>query len=230
MATSRPPLRAIVRIALTDYYFNSMRLVPANLAWGAAGILVALIGLAWPLGGVLLLPLLALPTAAIFRIAGRIVRGDPDVGLRDLAAPYRHGAGATILIGAAFVAVGAILGTNLVVGLAGDDPFGWVLATLAGWGLIALWCGSIVAWPLIVDPARAAMPVRDRLRLAVRLMLVDPLRFGALGLVVALVVAASTVLTAAILTISVAFVALVACRSVYAAADRLELVSGGDRS
>ena len=46
-----------------------------------------------------------------------------------------------------------------------------------------------------------------------------------------IVAAVSVVLTAAILTVSVAFVALVACRSVYPAADRLENSPlGGERA
>ena len=31
-----PGLGTVVRAALSDYYFNSMRLVPANLVWGFA--------------------------------------------------------------------------------------------------------------------------------------------------------------------------------------------------
>jgi hypothetical protein len=45
----------------------------------------------------------------------------------------------------------------------------------------------------------------------------------------AVVTAISFVLTAAILTISVSFVALAACRSVYPAADRLEPALRGER-
>ena len=33
-ATGLPSLGAVVRAAVSDYYFNSMRLVPANLVWG----------------------------------------------------------------------------------------------------------------------------------------------------------------------------------------------------
>ena len=61
-------------------------------------------------------------------------------------------------------------------------------------------------------------------------MLAHPLRFAGLGLAMAVVTAFSIALTAAILTISVAFVALVACRSVYPAADRLEPALRGERA
>jgi hypothetical protein len=199
-----------------------MRLVAANVAWGAGVITVVVMALAWPIAGLLLLPVLALPTAGVFRIASRIVRVEPYVGLGDIAWPYRHAAGTLLLFGAAVVAVGLVLGSNLVVGLGHDQPYAWALATLAGWGLLALGCFMVVAWPLLVDPARAARPVSDRLALAGRLLLVHPVRFGGLALAVALLLAASLVLTVAILTVSLSFIALVACRSVYPAADRLE--------
>jgi hypothetical protein len=67
-----------------------MRLVAANVVWGAGLIVVVLVGLAWPLGGLLLLPLLALPTAGVFRLAARIVRVAPDAG-RQTSWPYRNG-------------------------------------------------------------------------------------------------------------------------------------------
>jgi hypothetical protein len=69
-----------------------MRLVTANVVWGAGLIVVVFVGLVWPLGWLLLLPLLALPTAGIFRLAARIVRVAPDAGRQDILWPYRHAA------------------------------------------------------------------------------------------------------------------------------------------
>jgi hypothetical protein len=129
----------------------------------------------------------------------------------------------------AVVAAGLILGTNTLVGLTGGEPAGWAIATLAGWGLVVLWCGALVVWPLLVDPGRAATPLGENLRLAGGLLLAHPLRFAGLGFAMAVVTAVSIALTAAILTVSVAFVALVACRSVYPAADRLEPALRGER-
>jgi uncharacterized membrane protein YesL len=220
------PLGSAVRAALTDYYFNSMRLVPANVVWGAGMILVVIVALAWPPGGLALLPLIALPTAGIFRLAARIVRGASHAGWQDIAWPYRHALGSTIVVGAIVVIGAIVLATNVVNGLGQGGLFGLVLATLAAWGLVALWCGTIVVWPLVVDPARATVSLRERVRLAGALLLFDPIRFGALGLVVAAVTVVSIVLTAAILTVSVSFIALVACRIVYPAADRFETALG----
>jgi uncharacterized membrane protein YesL len=225
-----PRLGAVIRASLSDYYFNSMRLVPANIAWGAGVVLIVVVGLVWPPGALLLLPLLVLPTAVAFRIAALVVRGEPWAGFRDAVRATRAELLPTLGLSVAFVATGLILMTNVLTGVATAEPAGLIVATLAAWGLVAWWCGAIVTWPLIVDPARATRPVRQSLHLAGALLLTHPARFGALGLVVALVVVVSTILTAAILTVSVAFVAVVACRSVYPAADRLEIALAGERS
>ena len=44
-----PGLGTVVRAALSDYYFNSMRLVAANLVWGVALALIVLAGIVSPL-------------------------------------------------------------------------------------------------------------------------------------------------------------------------------------
>ena len=227
--TQLPRLGTVVRAALSDYYFNSMRLVAANLVWGFALALIVLVGMASPLLSLALLPLLAFPTAGVFRLAARIVRVEPGAGLRDIAWPYRHLPVRWLVLGIAVVAAGLMLGTNIVVGLTGGEPARWAIATLAGWGLVALWCGALVGWPLLVDPARSETSLTDGLRLVGGLLLAHPLRIAALALAMAIVTAISFVLTAAILTISVSFVALVACRSVYPAADRLEPALRGER-
>ena len=180
-----------------------------------------------PVGGLATLALLALPTAGTFRVAARIVRVDSATGPRAIAWPYRHAAAQTAALGVVVVGAGLALVANVIAGLGSGEPLGWLFATFAGWGLICLWCGAIVAWPLIVDPARDGWPLRERLLLAGRVLLVNPLRWAGLGLLVAIIVAVSLVLTAAILTVSVAFVALVACRVVYPVADRLEALLGG---
>ena len=149
-ATALPRLGTVVRAALSDYYFNSMRMVAANVVWGFALALIVLVGLVSPLLSVALLPLLALPTAGVFRLAARIVRGERESLLHDIAWPYRHAPGRWLVVGVAVVAATLILGTNIIFGLGGGEPAGWGVATLAAWGLIVLWCGALVAWPLLV--------------------------------------------------------------------------------
>lgn len=231
-ARTRPVrLGDAIRAALTDYYFNSVRLVPANVGWGAGLVVVVVIGSVWPPGGLLLLPLLALPTAGVFRLAACIVRAAPEPGWDEIVWPYRYAMRSTLALGGIAVMATLVLAGNVAMGIAGrGDLIGWVLATLAGWGLVAVWVSTLVAWPLVVDPARDGQPARQKLRLAGALLLVDPVRVGGLSVAALVVVVVSTILTAALLTISVAFVALLACRMVYPLADRLEPAIVGDRS
>ena len=61
-------------MAAVDFYFNSWRLVPANILWGVLFLLVVAAALAWlPL--ILLLAVLALPVAGMFRMAALATRG-----------------------------------------------------------------------------------------------------------------------------------------------------------
>ena len=220
--TPTPRLGRVIRAALSDFYFNSVRLVAANLIWGVAAIGIWLVWLVWPLATLVLAPLLAFPTVGIFRLAARIVRKDGQISFRDSLDAYRDYARATLLLGLASVAVGVILGTNASVGLTQSEPIGWILGTFAAWGLVVLWCGAMVVWPLLVDPSRADQPVRERLRLGGLLLLAFPGRIALLGVVVAVIAVISTILLAALLTIGVSFIALIACHYVYPAADRFE--------
>jgi hypothetical protein len=222
LAIAREPrLGAAIRAALTDYYFNSVRLVAANVVWGAAVAGVAVAWLVWPLAGLVLTPLLALPTVGVFRLAALIVR-EGHASFRDSVVAVRTHAGAALLIGIALLAIGLVLGTNAVVGLTQGEPLGWFIGTFAVWGLIVSWCGALIAWPLVVDPLRADDSLGRRLRLVGLLLVAYPIRFAVLGVAIALIAAVSALLLAALLTVSVSFIALVACRHVYPSADRLE--------
>ncbi len=214
-----PGLRAAARASATDFYFNSVRLVAANVLWG--GTLLALIVAATitPVA-VVLAPLLAFPTAWIFRLTALLARNRPISFWDGLA--IRHSAASTLLLGVAFAGCGAILFGNVATGVQSDSPVGWAVATLAFWGLVAGWLLAWTIWPLLLDPARAGRPVRERLRLAALLLLAYPRKLGGLGLTLFVVVAISTIAFVALLTFAVALSALVAARFVLPAADRLE--------
>jgi hypothetical protein len=215
-----PAIGSAFRAALGDFYVNSLRLVAANLLWGAMLIGVWLAFLIAP-PGVLFLPLLAFPTASIFQIAVHVVRGGP-VSLRDGLRVWRTDPGPILGLGIVLVSCLAVFFVNIVSGVLGGGVIGWVVATGAAWGAAVAWLVSWTAWPLLLDPARADRPVRDRLRTAVLLVVAYPIRVGALGAVLAVILLASTIALIALMTISVAFAALVATRYVLPAADRLE--------
>jgi hypothetical protein len=217
---SPPSVRGALRAAATDFYFHSWRLLPANVLW--AVVLLAIVGLAILVPPLLVLaPFAALPVAGIFRIATRIVRGE-SVSFWDGLSAWRSEVRPSLALGAGLIVVTLVLGFNFDSGILADSAPGWAFATLAFWGLVGTWLYAWVAWPILLDPNRASQPARTRLRLAALLVLAHPVRIGTLGLALAVLVVVSTVAVVALVTVSIAFGALVAARYVLPAADRLE--------
>ncbi len=215
-----PRLAGAARSALSDFYFNSWRLVPANGVWGIGLLgLLFLSSLWWPF--LLLLPFLAVPAAGVYRLAALIAR-EESAAFSDALEAYGGYLRPALLVGAAATVITAVLLVNLVSGLTSDSPLGWAVGTGAFWGLAVLSSWLVVVWPLVVDPRRTDMALGARFRLAGVLVLAFPLRFGALTLLTIVLLAVSTVLFAALLTLTVAYCALVGCRYVLPAADRFE--------
>jgi uncharacterized membrane protein YesL len=208
------------RAAARNAYYHSWRLLPANVVWAVTAIALATAILVSPLA-VVLVPLLALPTAGIFRVTTRIARGEA-VSFWDAVDAWRTDVVRTLALGAGLVAATVVLGVNLVTGLGSASALGWALATLAAWGLLAAWLFAWTAWPILVDPARADRSFAARLRLAGLLVLAHPVRIGALGLALAVLLVVSAVAIVALVTISVSFAALVASQFALPAADRLQ--------
>jgi hypothetical protein len=217
-----PTLKGAFRLAATDFYYQSLRLVPANVAWGA-GFLAVLAIAFWlsPALALVVAPLLCLPLVGIARVAAQIVRGE-DVVLSDVTTAMRSHRLSALAAGVVFEVATLVAATNVVAGIAGGGAIGWAFAMLAAWGLAALWVVGLAFWPLFVDPARDAMPVAARARLAGLVVLAHPARFASLGASVAVVTIVSAVAFAALLSVSVAFIALVASRVTLPSADQLE--------
>ena len=215
-------MRAAFRAAGVDFYYQSIRLVPANVAWGAGLLGIFAVGM-WlsPTIGLVLAPLLALPFVGVVRLAAQIVRGG-DVVLSDMATAIRAYATPALVAGAITVVAAVVAATNVIAGIAGGGPIGLAFATLAAWGLAALWIVGLAFWPLLVDPAREPLALSTRARLACLVVLAAPLRFALLGAALAAITIVSAVAFAALLSVSVAFSALVACRVTLPAADELE--------
>jgi hypothetical protein len=222
VALSAPTLRGAFRLAATDFYYQSLRLVPANVAWGA-GFLAVLAIAFWlsPALALVIAPLLCLPLVGIVRLAAQIVRGD-DVVLSDVTTAMRSCGLSALAAGVVFELATLVAAMNVVAGISGGGAIGWAFAMLAAWGLAALWVVGLAFWPLLVDPARDATPVAARARLAGLVVLAHPARFASLGASVAVVTVVSVVAFAALLSVSVAFIALVASRITLPSADQLE--------
>ena len=217
-----PSLGSALRRAASDFYFNSWRLVPANLVW-AAGLLLLLLlaGTGNSLLAAALAPLLAFPTFGLFAMAGMIHRGR---GLSTAAsfATWRAMWRRILVLGVVLAGAATVFVTNVAVGILRQDVVGIAIATAAAWGLLAMVVLAAIVWPLAADPDRADRPFRDVLKLGALLTIAFPIRFGALTLLLLVILAISTVLFVALLTVGIAFVALLATRYVLPAADRLE--------
>ena len=215
-------LRSAFRAAAFDFYYQSIRVVPANILWGIA--LLAVIAVAIQGGPIVTLaamPLLAIPYVGIVRLAAMTARGR-DIVLSDVWRAYRQFGVPALGIGVAATLAATLLASNVVVGATTGGLLGWVFATLAASGLLAIWVLGFPLWILLVDPERADRPLRGRLRLAVLLVVAAPGRLTALAVLLLIVLLISTVAFAALLTISVSYAALVAARYVLPLADRLE--------
>jgi hypothetical protein len=216
-------LRTTLRTAAVDFYYHSLQLVAINVVWGAWLMVTILLVPVWLPGALVLAIGLALPTAGVFRIAALIARRE-DSGFRDGIDAWRRFLVPALVGSATVVLVGGILATNLIVGLQSDSLIGIALATLSFWGLVIGGLVLLCWWPLLVDPSREGPGAgRRALRSAAVLTLAHPFRIAALAVVIALLLAVSTVAFAALITIALSFSALAACHDVLLAADRLEI-------
>src|SRR6185503_3149628 len=161
------------------------------------------------------------PLAGLARMAGLATRREA-VHISDALDPLRRRPRAVIVSAIVFTVALVILGVNVVTGLAVGGLIGTALATTAVWGLVVLAGFGVTWWPLLTDPAHDDLSAKNIARLCSLLLLAHPLRMGLLVVIVGAVMLASTILFAAVLTVSVAFVMLVAAHYVLPAADRLE--------
>jgi hypothetical protein len=187
-ATLRPRLGAAILGSFGLALEHAFPLVAVNLAWGVivAGYLFAAVGVPVLL---LALPVLALPTAAMTRLAVSAVRsGIPTLPMaRDELGrlPLRKLAIAAVQL--------LVLGISVSnVGLAGGigGVLGAMAAGVAVYALIVTGVFAMALWPIVCDPLRAG-PLREQLRLALAVSLRRPVQLGVLALMAGLAAAAS---------------------------------------
>ena len=217
VAGRRAAPRGAVPAALAHWW----PLLGANLLWTGVALVLAALTMATPIA-IVLLPLLAVPTAGVFRIAGRVVRQTGWVSLDDALNAWRADVAGTLAIGAGFVLGWTVLALNLAIGMGLESVLGWALAIVSAWGIIGSWMAFWAVWPLLTDPRRADRPTRSRLRLAGLLVLADPIRLGGHGLAIGALLLLSVVTIVPFVTVAMAVSALIAGHVVLPAADRLE--------
>lgn len=213
-------IRSALRTSLQDFYFNSWRLAPANLVWGVL-LVAALIAGPLTLLGMALLVLLALPTAGLYRMGALIARNEPAAFSDFLGGMRRYGVRAVLVaMGAAILAF--VFTTNVVVGLQAGNPLGWFISAMALWGDVGLLMLVTTLWPVLVDPEREGLGLRQRLTLAGLAVIGRPVRILVLTVAIVFILAASTILFATLIIVSVAYVAIVSSRVILPLVDDVE--------
>jgi hypothetical protein len=208
-----------VRGAVSDLYYNSWRFLGANVIVGILLVLIVLAAVAWP-GWLVLLPLVAVPTAGLMRMATCLVR-DGHTGFDDFTAIARR-PWMVLVLAAAQCLVLVVLAVDVGIGGSIGSWAGAFLQVSALYGVVLLWAFAAAAWPLLLDPVRDAEPVPSRLRLALVLLVAHPIRVGGVLLGAGLVVVVAAVVIAPLMTFALALVWLGLARFVLPVADRLE--------
>lgn len=209
-----------IRQAAIDFYFNSLRFVPANAAWALVALVVLFLAVTWP-PAIVLAVLLGIPVAGLHRMAALLARGEATSLSDFVEGMRRFGIPATgVCTGAAILAF--VLTSNMIVGLGSGEPLGWFLGATALYGDIALAMFLVAAWPILVDPRHEPASLRRKLQLAALVVIGRPGRLFLLTTLVIVVLAASIVILAGIVLVGVAYVSLLATRWVLPAADELE--------
>lgn len=227
-AHDEPRLGTVLRTAATDFYFNSWRLVPANLVWGLSLVAVVVLAAMWT-PAIALLPILAVPTTGVMRMAAMVARGQ-DLGFSDFGAGMARSWREAVLVGVAGVLLAVVFTSNLVIGLGSGNPVGWLFGAFALYGDIGLAMMAVATWPILVDPLREGLPLGRRLRLAALVNLAWPGRMAGLTLLLTVLMVVSTIAFAAALMVSVAYASLVAARYVLPLADRIEGAHAGPQA
>lgn len=174
----------------------------------------------WP-PALALLGLLGLPVVGLHHMAGLIARGEA-VAFSDFLGGMRRHWRAGLALGFAAIALAFVFSVNILLGLEIGGVGGWVFSAFALYGDIGLAMYLVVAWPLVSDPLRQDQTIGRRLRVAALVVLARPGRIFALAAAVSALVVISAFLFAVLLTVTIAYVALVTTRYVLPAADRLE--------
>ena len=194
--------------------------MPANLVWG-----LSLLSILFVVSrGLILAPLLVIMvplTMGLMGMATSLVRRR-RLFWSDAVDAVRGRFLALFAIGVAQLLLSAVAGTDILIGLQLEGFIGPVVVIGGIYTLAAIWLLAVTTWPLLLDPVRAGDGVRRTVRLGLLLALAHPIRLGILALLLAVFLVVSTVLAAAMVTVSGAVAMLVAAHYVLPAADRLE--------
>jgi hypothetical protein len=213
----RPSLARAIREAFSRYLDEIVLFTVVNLGWALAVAIFAFARIGLP-AIVILTPLLALPTAALMRLAvatGRDRTPTWPMAREELG----RLAGRKVALAAVQLLIMGLSLTNVVLGGSIGGLAGIASAIVAGYALIAVTVYAVALWPIVCDPAREA-PVRDQLRLALALVTFRPLQLVVLAMITALAVVVSIQLIVPLLFLP-SLVLIMVAGYVVPVADRL---------
>ena len=213
----RPSLARAIREAFSRYLDEIVLFTVVNLGWALAVAIFAFARIGLP-AIVILTPLLALPTAALMRLAvatGRDRTPTWPMAREELG----RLAGRKVALAAVQLLIMGLSLTNVVLGGSIGGLAGIASAIVAGYALIAVTVYAVALWPIVCDPAREA-PVRDQLRLALALVTFRPLQLVVLAVITVLAVVVSIQLIVPLLFLP-SLVLIMVAGYVVPVADRL---------
>lgn len=213
----RPSLARAIREAFSRYLDEIVLFTVVNLGWALAVGVFAFARIGLP-AVVILTPLLALPTAALMRLAvatGRDRTPTWPMAREELG----RLAGRKVALAAIQLVILGISLTNVVLGGSIGGLAGVASAIVAGYALIAVTVYAVALWPIVCDPAREA-PLREQLRLALALVTLRPLQLVVLSVITALAVVVSVQLIVPLLFLP-SLVLIMIAGYVVPVADRL---------
>jgi hypothetical protein len=216
-----PRLAGCIRAAATDLYYNSVRLVSANALWGFSLLGAAFLFVTGSLAFAIVLIALVPLTAGLMGMATTLVRRR-RLFWSDFAEAIRFRFMPHLGLGVAELFVVTVAVVDVGIGMRSPGLLGPMLVVGGLYTILAVWILSVTTWPLLLDPERAADGIRRTVRLGVLVAIAHPVRMGGLALTLAILLGASLVAAAAIVTVSGALALLIAAHYVLPAAARLE--------
>ena len=181
----RPSLARAIRESFSRYIDEIVLFAIVNVGWALAFGAFAFVRIGLPVV-VILTPLLALPTAALMRLAVATARDRTPTWPMAREELGRLAGRKVVLATIQLLIMGLSL-TNVVLGGSMGGLAGIASAIVAGYALIAVSVYAVALWPIVCDPAREA-PVRDQLRLALAMVTLRPVQLVVLAVITVLAV------------------------------------------
>ena len=183
-----PSLARAIRDSFARYLDEIVVYLVVNVAWMLVLAAFAFVRIGVPVA-IVFAPLLALPTAALMRMAVASARDRSPTWAMARVELGRVPGRKVALAAVQLLVIGFGL-TNVFLGVGISGLLGALSAIVSGYVVLATWMYALALWPIVCDPERKG-PVGEQLRVALAVVVVRPLQLGLLALLAALAVVVS---------------------------------------